>query len=117
MMKDLLKKKMQHVINLHVHVGKNLQEDDESKKTSDMAPMVEDKGDYNSKPSHPMEEMVQSHAQPVMSPSDHEDDDRISVLENIGADASHKNPKSLRGKAMYAAGQEMNRLKAKKKKS
>lgn len=109
---------MQHVINLHVHVGKNLQEDDESKKTSDMAPDVEDKGgDYNSQASHPMQEMVQSAAQPVMSPSDHENDDRISILENIGADASHKNPKSLRGKAMYAAGQEMNRLKAKKKKS
>lgn len=135
MMKDLLKKKMQHVINLHVHVGKNLSEDEESKKTSDLAPMVEDKegspyeeaheslgeakaeGDYNSQVSHPMKQMVQSSQQPVMSPGDHEDSDRISILEHMGADGTQKNPRSLRGKAMHAAGQEMNKLKAKKKKS
>ncbi len=114
MMKDLLKKKMQHVINLHVHVGGNMKEDSESKKTSDMAPMVEDKsvgGAPESEMSLPMKESQMSSQMPVMSPEEH---DRMQMLENIGADSDHKNNKSLRGKAMYAAGQELAKLKAKK---
>lgn len=107
---------MQHVINLHIHVGKNLQEDDESKKTSDMAPMVEDKsidGNKMDEMSHPMQQSIMESDQPLMSPEE-QDNSRIKMLHNIGADPDHKNPKSLRGKAMYAAGQEMEKLKSKK---
>ncbi len=115
-MKDILKKKMQHVINLHIHVGKNMKEDEESKKTSDMAPMVEDKsidGAPQNEMSQPMQESMMEDGQPLMSPEE-QDGARIKMLHNIGADPDHKNPKSLRGKAMYAAGQEMEKLKSKK---
>lgn len=119
-MKDLLKKKMQHVINLHVHIGgKNLKEDEDVMKTSDLAPMVEDKGkpiegSPQEEMSEPMHEAMAEGDNPVMSPEQH-DNQRVQLLQNIGADASQKNPRSLRGKAMHAAGQEMNKLKMKKK--
>lgn len=126
MMKDLLKKKMQHVINLHIHVGgKNLKEDDESKKTTDLAPDVEDKdGKQGSKLEESHESYgeklaegdIAQNAMPMHSgPQAMADDHRMNVLEDMGAYSGAKNPKGLRARAMHAAGQELDKLKAKKK--
>ncbi len=128
MMKDILKKKLQHVINIHIHTGKSGKEDEESKKTSDLAPMVEDHGKMGAEGS-PQEEMGESYGektaegdipqnQMVMAnhqgPQATADDHRMNMLEDMGAYSGNKNPKGLRGKAMHAAGQELDKLKAKK---
>ncbi len=120
MMKDLLKKKQQHVINLHVHIGGNLKEDEESKKTSDLAPMVEDKS--------PKEEAGESYGEKLAEgdlaqnavpmhagPQADADLHRMNLLDDMGAYSGNKNPKGLRGKAMHAAGLELDKLKEKKK--
>ncbi len=120
MMKDLLKKKMQHVINLHIHVGKNLQEDDQSKKTSDLAPEVEDKEspaeEAAETPAQEAAEMKSGQEMPMQhGPQANADAHRMNILEDMGAYAQNSQPKGLRGKAMHAAGQELDKLKAKKK--
>lgn len=125
MMKDLLKKKMQHVINLHIHVG-GKKEDDEIKKTTDLAPEVEDK---QGKQGSQLEESTESYGEKLaegdidqsavpshMGQQGAHDMERMNILESMGAyDHAAKNPKGLRAKAMHAAGQELSKLKAKKK--
>ncbi len=122
MMKDLLKKKMQHVINLHIHVGGKGKEDTESQKTSDLAPVVEDKE------GSPAEEAGESYGEKLAEgdiaqnavpmhhgPQAMADEHRMNILDDMGAYAGNQKPKGLRGKAMHAAGLELDKLKAKKK--
>ena len=128
MMKDLLKKKMQHVINLHVHIGKDAGQQKEDMKDTDMAPIVQDKSMKGPAEGSPEEEAHESYGEKLAEgdiaqnsmpshngPQSNHDDDRMNILENIGAYTGSTPPKGLRAKAMHAAGQELDKLKAKKK--
>ena len=120
MMKDLLKKKMQHVINLHVHVGDKSNDDKEKQKESDLAPDVDDKPsptlDHNQAfgPALSGGEVMQNAVPMHSGPQADDDVQRMQILQDMGAHTGSKNLKGVRAKAMHAAGQELDKLKAKK---
>lgn len=125
MMKQALKNKMAKHFDLVISVrpGGESEEDEQSK--SDLAPPVKDKGmgnepnplvgeDMKAIPEHGPLDNSQFEEGDASEDQEPSDDDDIAMLETMGADPALKESRSLRGRAMMAAGQKLKGLKEKK---